>query len=519
VTENKLHILLIEDNPGDARLIKEMLSESTLQYSVGHSQTLSDGLEKLNSTHFDAIFLDFNLPDCEGLDSIPRIKKAAPKTPIVMLTGLDDENTAVCALRTGAQDYLVKGKIDIDALARSLRYSIERKRAEGEIETYNKRLEILVHERTKELVSANEEIQTANELLENIFSNVHVLLAYMDTDFNFIRVNNRYAEADGHVPEFFIGKNHFALYPNEENEAIFRKVAETGETFFVRAKPFRYAEHPERGTTFRDWSLRAVKDEYGKVSGLVLSLIDVTQNIMLYEELLRTDHLASIGKLAAGVAHEINNPINGVINYAQILLNRCDTESKEHEIAGRIIKESDRIAGIVSNLLTFARDKKEAKRPTDLKAVLSDSLALMETQLRKNGARLNVHLPDDLREVVANHQQIQQVFLNVISNASYALNRKYPSAHEDKVLEITGMRTELEDKPYVRMIFHDHGSGIPAGILDRIMAPFFTTKSGDDGTGLGLSICHGIINDHEGKIRVESVEGAFTRIIIDLPAL
>jgi PAS domain S-box-containing protein len=120
-------------------------------------------------------------------------------------------------------------------------------------------------------------LQNRNELLESVFSNIHFLLAYMDTNFNFLRVNRAYAKADGRDPDFFIGKNHFDLFPNEENKAIFCQVVETGEPFQVSEKAFKYAEFPDRGITYWDWSLYPVKDPKGSVVGLVLSLVDVTE--------------------------------------------------------------------------------------------------------------------------------------------------------------------------------------------------------------------------------------------------
>ena len=538
--ENKeIHVLLIEDNPGDARLIREMLAESKLQlFSLEHSGSLSDGLDSLSKNTYDVVLLDIGLPDSSGLDSVHEIKKVAPVLPVVMLTGLDDENTAVSALQLGVQDYLIKDRIDSNLLVRSIRYAIERKQIEEELRRHQEFLMELVEERTAELQKSNEELeqeiserrkvedaliinykslQAANELLENVFSNVHVLIAYMDTDFNFIRVNKKYAEADGKKPEFFIGKNHFELYPNQENEAIFRKVVETGEPYFVKAKPFIYINHSERGMTFWDWSLKPVKDAENRTSGLVLSLIDVTDNITLYTELMRADHLASIGKLAAGVAHEVNNPINGIINYAEILLNKFAAGSKERDIASRIIKESDRIASIVRSLLSFARGSNEKKRPVHINEILTDSLTLTEAQMRKSGIKLEMSVPPDLPLIVAQPQHIEQVFLNLINNACYALNRKYPEAHNDKILEILAEQLTIDNTLHVRVLFKDNGTGIPAEIMDRIMDPFFTTKSGSDGTGLGLSISHGIINDHGGRIKIDSIEGKFTKIMIDLP--
>ncbi|MBE3133174.1 MAG: PAS domain-containing protein [Acidobacteria bacterium] len=169
-------------------------------------------------------------------------------------------------------------------LARQQRYSDLLRRA-------GDRLEKRVQRRTAELAEANfvlqdevaerrnaeEALRETNELLERMFSSTHVLIAYLDPEFNFVRVNQAYARADGRDPEFFIGQNHFDLYPHPENERIFSEVVRTGRPFFVHAKPFEYAEHPERGVTYWDWSLEPVRDARGKVGGLILSLLDVTE--------------------------------------------------------------------------------------------------------------------------------------------------------------------------------------------------------------------------------------------------
>ncbi len=361
-------------------------------------------------------------------------------------------------------------------------------------------------------------LQETNELLEQMFSNINILIAYMDTEFNFIRVNQTYAAADGREPDFYAGKNHFDLFPHKENEEIFRNVVKTGNPHAAYEKPFEYAGHPERGVTYWDWTLMPVKNPEGKVHGLLLSLFNVTDRKLAEAEAIRAGQLAALGELAAGVAHEINNPVNGIINYAQILLNKCDTESKEYDVASRIIKESNRIATIVKNLLSFARDRKEEKKPVHINKIMTETLALTETQLRKDGIILKVNIPQDLPEISAHSQQIQQVFLNLLSNARYALNQKYQGAHNDKILEILGEKVTIDNNPYVHITFHDRGTGISSDILDQVMNPFFSTKPDNAGTGLGLSISHGIISDHGGKIVINSVEGEFTKVLIDLPA-
>ena len=270
----------------------------------------------------------------------------------------------------------------------------------------------------------------------------------------------------------------------------------------------------------RTWELRTfpILSEDGRIENVIEIATDITEKINLQAETLRASHLASIGKLAAGVAHEINNPVNGIINYARILSNKGIAGSTENDIAGRITKEGRRIAGIVNSLLAFARDRKEVKEPVKFEHILQESLTLTESQMRKKGIHLKIDLPPALPEIIANQQQIQQVVINIITNAQYALNQKYPGEHEDKVLDISCAEIRTDRRPFVRTRFRDHGTGIAPDILDKIMNPFFTTKPAGEGTGLGLSISHGIIGDHGGRLAVNSVPGEFTEVLIDLPA-
>ncbi|MCK5505650.1 MAG: response regulator [Thermodesulfovibrionia bacterium] len=234
-------------------------------------------------------------------------------------------------------------------------------------------------------------------------------------------------------------------------------------------------------------------------------------------EAARASHLAALGELAAGVAHEINNPVNGIINYAQLLINKSKPDSEEQDVACRIIKESERIANIVMKLLSFARDSKEERHSVNIDEIISTSLALTGTQLSKDGINLKVNIQKKLPRIIAQPQQIVQVFLNVISNSRYAFCQEHKGTNEDKIIRITAKEIAVDDSRYIQIIFHDNGSGIPAGIMDKIINPFFTTKPDGVGTGLGLSISHGIINNHGGKITVESLEGEFTEVVVELP--
>jgi signal transduction histidine kinase len=260
-----------------------------------------------------------------------------------------------------------------------------------------------------------------------------------------------------------------------------------------------------------------IKDESGKVKNVIEVSSDITEKRNLEAEATRTRHLASLGELAAGVAHEINNPINNIINYAQILLDEYEKEKRDTGIVERIIKDGDRIAIIVRSLLSFARLRTEEKVYVKLHEILSDTLSLINSQINKEGIKLKVDIPPNLPELIVHPQQIQQVFLNLISNSRFALNQKYPGDHKDKILKINCDKAIIDGVPHVIITFHDWGTGIPDHILDKVVDPFFSTKSSIMGTGLGLSISHGIISEHGGKLLIDSVEGEFTNIIIQIP--
>ncbi len=257
-------------------------------------------------------------------------------------------------------------------------------------------------------------------------------------------------------------------------------------------------------------------DVDGSVKAIELAK-DVTDKKALEAEAIRTSHLASIGELAGGVAHEINNPVNGIINYAEILKDKCDDEDEDAGISNRIIKEGERIAQIVKNLLSFARDQNERHHPAYIQNIIFNSLGLVEKQILKEGIKLKVDVPADLPRIKARTQEVQQVILNIISNARYALNQRFSGPHKDKIFKIRGETTEIEGRKYVRTTFCDYGTGIPVDILDKIHNPFFSTKPKGEGTGLGLSISHGIIKNHGGRLWFESVEGEYTKAVVDLP--
>lgn len=227
--------------------------------------------------------------------------------------------------------------------------------------------------------------------------------------------------------------------------------------------------------------------------------------------------LEAIGLLASGVAHEINNPINGILNYGQLILDDEDSSSRSREYAVEIISEIERVATIVQNLLQFARQEKQSHSPARVEDIINKTMSLIRTVIKRDQIILELEVPEGLPDLKCRNQQIQQVLMNLLTNARYALNKKYPGYHEDKIIRLSCTTFEHGHRRWLRITVRDHGTGIPEDLKERIFEPFFTTKSRDQGTGLGLSISYGIIKDHHGSMTFETEPEKYTCFHVDLP--
>jgi len=231
----------------------------------------------------------------------------------------------------------------------------------------------------------------------------------------------------------------------------------------------------------------------------------------MQRQVYQSSKLASIGELSAGVAHEINNPLNGVINFAQLLKDEEKPRSDfEQQMIDGIIDEGERIARIVRGLLAFARADTQELRQIHFADSIETSIALFGRQFEKDGIKVEIDLEPNLPPVRADGSRLRQVVVNLISNAHHALKAK--DSDEPKVFRISARRAGEN----VRVEFYDNGVGIKSEDLGKVFDPFFTTRREAGGTGLGLSVSFGIIRDFGGTIRVESEKGKFTRFIIEL---
>jgi two-component system NtrC family sensor kinase len=237
---------------------------------------------------------------------------------------------------------------------------------------------------------------------------------------------------------------------------------------------------------------------------------DVTDQKMLQEQLIQSEKMSAIGQLVSGVAHELNNPLAGISAFAQLLLAEKRFPPDQRTAAETIYSEARRASRIVQNLLTFARQHKAEKGPTAINQVLDDTLELRGYELRVRGIDVRREYDESIPETMADAHQLQQVFLNLITNAEQAMEQKEGHHHRLTV------RTRANGEA-IRIEIEDSGAGIPANLMERIFNPFFTTKPTGSGTGLGLSISLGIVREHEGKIWAENSPQGGARFIVEIP--
>ena len=248
--------------------------------------------------------------------------------------------------------------------------------------------------------------------------------------------------------------------------------------------------------------LRMEEDE------VLLVLGDVTEERAKQERLHLTDRLASIGEMAAGIAHELNNPLTGVIGLSQLLLDE-EMSDRAKEDLKMIYSEAQRAAAVIKKLLTFARQHPTERKAVQINAVVEDVLSLRAYEQKVNNIRVTTRFDDHLPEIVADPFQMQQVFLNIVLNAEQAMIE----AHQEGTLTITTERVDGNTK----VSFSDNGPGISPENMRKLFSPFFTTKAVGKGTGLGLSICYGIVTNHGGRIYAQGELGKGATFVVELP--
>ncbi len=338
----------------------------------------------------------------------------------------------------------------------------------------------------------------------NLFESASDAIVTLDANGRFTTVNQAAEDISGYRRAELVGTWFAPLIADEELAKALSHFQRAlgGETGLFETRFFR-----------KDGELRHIAVTYStpQRDEEVLCLIrDVTDQKMLQEQLIQSEKMSAIGQLVSGVAHELNNPLAGISAFAQLLLTEKRLTSEQRGASETIYAESRRASRIVNNLLTFARQHKPEKVPTDLNQVLDDTLELRTYELRVRGIEITRDYDESIPDTMADAHQLQQVFLNLFTNAEQAMERADGRRHRLTV------RTRSAGSA-IRIEIEDTGPGIPPTLLERVFNPFFTPKPTGTGTGLGLSISLGIVREHEGRIWAENLQGGGAHFVIELP--
>lgn len=280
----------------------------------------------------------------------------------------------------------------------------------------------------------------------------------------------------------------------------------------------------KNNTSHVNMSLSAVKDINSVTAYIIYTLEDITDIKILEEKnrniavkLRNQQKLESMGILAGGVAHEINNPITGILGYSQLIIDEKINHNDINLYASEIKHETERVAKIVKSLLQFSRQEIEDYHFTNIEDIIGQTISLINTIVNHDQIDLQVNIQPNTPDIYCISHQIQQVIMNLITNARDALNSKYESFDKDKKIILNCGEIKKNGKYYMQITIKDFGDGIPESVQSKIFDPFFTTKERDKGTGLGLAISYGIIKDHAGELTFESKQGQYTIFYLNLP--
>lgn len=482
-------VLLVEDNLGEAGLLKHALSRAKGDVALTHASTLADGTAMIRQTAFDIVLLDLSLPDSCGTATVERMTAVASGTPIIVLTGLDDDETGVEAVRKGAQDYLIKGKTETELLVRAIQYAIERKRVEQTLRDSEERHRTILDEMQEGVIFAD-----AEDVIRHINACACALLG----------------TTRGRV----IGQPVLSVHP----ESARGRLAAT-----LRA--FREGTCWDMVTVrqlLRDRELilrfSPVRGPNGSYWGTISTLADITDQIRIQQELAEARQMERLGRVAGGIAHEFNNLMAAALGQASHLKRKLSPEHPAYAGLSQIEQSTETAGRLAHQLLAYAQGGKIRPRITQFADVVGRAVASLTSSIPPR-AEVEHHVASDLGQVECDTAQMEQVIVNLGRNAVEAMPQGGRLCIKAENVCLTAplqeARPSLTPGDYVRVSVEDSGCGMDADSLGRLFEPFYTTKP--TGHGLGLAAAWGIVKSHGGAISVKTRLGEGSVFQVWLP--
>ncbi len=490
-----LTILHLEDDKQDGMLVRELLEAEGLTCTITRVDSERDFLRELHSGSFDLIISDFTIPSFNGMFALDMSRGSVPETPFIFFSGTIGEEVAVESLQKGATDYVLKTKIErlVPAVRRALVIGEERRKRRQAEEEHKK---------------SEERYRT----LAKNFPNGAVLL--YDQDLQFVIADGKGLARVNLSSEMLTGRILREVLPAKMGDVL-----EPACRNALLGNPSTF-EMPYGGRIF-EVHVHPIRDDDGNiVSGLVVTL-DISERKELEAHLFRTQRLESIGTLAGGIAHDLNNVLSPILLSVQIIRKKVSDETVQ-ALLDMLEATANRGADMVRQVLTFARGVEGQRSIIDLCQLIEELIRITRTTFPMSIQTLS-ECPKDLWHISADATQHHQVLMNLCVNARDAMPKggSLRITAENVLLDeqYVKMNSEAKTGPHVLMRISDTGTGIPQAVIEKIFDPFFTTKEVGKGTGLGLSTARTIIKNHGGFIRIYSEVGKGTSFNVFLPAL
>ena len=492
-----LHFLHLEDNISDSELIRETVLQEWPHCHIDRVQTRDEFLAALRRDNLDLILSDFTMPGFSGLSALALAGELRPQIPFIFLSGTIGEDAAVEALKHGAIDYVIKDRMSrlVPVIHRALQAvhdSSIRKQAERKL---REQAELLDKARDAICVTDIEgRITYLNRSAERLFAWAWPTVQGQLLSQLLLKL--------GCAPQAEAAS--LALKTTDSWTGELRLPGKDGDQLVVESR----------------WTL--VHDAEGRVESILIINTDITEQDKLEKQFLRAQRLESIGTLAGGIAHDLNNALTPIL-FAVDMLRHEITDQRLTHLLNIMDTSAHHGASLIRQVLTFARGADGERMPVQPSLIVRDIVDLISETLPRSIAINSDDVITDLHLVNGNATQLSQVIMNLCVNARDAMPEggQLTISAQNVVLDETTARANpgAEPGPYVFIAIADTGCGIPPGIIDRIFDPFFTTKKPGKGTGLGLATVLGIIKAHDGFLQVKSEVGQGTEFRIYLPAI
>ncbi|MBD1920102.1 response regulator [Microcoleus sp. FACHB-831] len=507
-----IRVLLVEDDEDDYILTRDLLDEvERVRFSLEWVATYDAALEAIAQTRHDVYLVDYRLGDRNGLELLREAVAKGCKAPIILLTGQGDREIDVEAMKAGAADYLDKGHIGAPLLEHSIRYAIERKQAEQKIREQAALLDvatdaIFVQDRDNKILFWNKGAErlygwkATDALGKNAVQLLYSKILPTKEDFGASFVNSNSNLSSDRFPPTDIQKT---LAEKGEWQGELHQFNRDGKEVIVSSR----------------WTL--VRDEQAQAKSILVVNTDITSSKQLEAQFLRAQRLESIGTLAGGIAHDLNNVLTPIMMAIQLLEAQV-TDERSLRLLPILKNNTKRGAALVKQVLSFARGIEGERTVLQVRHLISEIKQIAKQTFPKS-LEFYTDIPQDLWTVSGDATQLHQVLMNLCVNARDAMpvGGTISICAENLIVDQNYARMNIEAKvgAYIVLTVSDTGTGMPKDILDRIFEPFFTTKEIGKGTGLGLSTVLGIVKSHGGFIKVTSDVGRGTQFKVYLPAV